>query len=512
MASDTSFDGGSRALQLSAPTTRREFMITTLSAGFAFAVQPSMSSARLAPPAPYGPLPSPGQLGWHALEFYGFLHFTVNTFTDREWGYGDESPEIFDPEDFDADQIAGTAREGGMKGLILTCKHHDGFCLWPSKYTAHSVKHSPWRGGRGDVVREVADACTKHGLKFGIYLSPWDRNHRDYGRPEYLVYFRNQLRELLTEYGPIFEIFLDGANGGDGYYGGAREQRRIDRETYYDWPTTWSLVRELQPTAMLFSDAGPDVRWVGNERGIAGETCWATSNREDFVPGRADVARLNRGDRPGTHWVPAECDVSIRPGWFYHASEDDRVRNPQNLLDLYYSSVGRGASFLLNLPPDRRGQIHDRDVHSLRAFRHLLDATFARDLTTGARVSASAVRDGATELQFAPRNVIDGKRDTYWATDDPITTPNLTLDAGREITFNVVRLREYLPLGQRVEAFALDRWRDGQWLQFAAATSIGSCRLVRTGPITTSKVRLRITQAPVCPAISELGLFLEPET
>jgi alpha-L-fucosidase len=496
---------------LDSNSTRREFIATTLAASLAFAVRPGDSFAAAVPPAPYGPVPAPRQLRWHEMEFYGFIHFTVNTFTDREWGYGDEDPAVFNPLAFDADQIVGTARAAGMKGLILTCKHHDGFCLWPSKYTEHSVKNSPWRGGRGDVVKDVAEACARHGLRFGIYLSPWDRNHKDYGRPEYLVYFHNQLRELLTEYGPVFELFFDGANGGDGYYGGARERREIDRETYYDWPRTWRLVRELQPDAVLFSDAGPDVRWVGNERGIAGETCWATSNREDFVPGRADVERLNRGDRPGTHWVPAECDVSIRPGWFYHASEDDQVKSARTLVELYYASVGRGASFLLNLPPDRRGRIHDHDVTSLREFRRLLDGTFAQDLAAGAQLSASSVRGGGTDGRFVPQNVIDGRRETYWATDDQVTTPELTLALGRDITFNVVRLREYLPLGQRVEAFALDQWRNGRWLQFAAATSIGSCRLVRTEPITTSKIRLRITQAPVCPAISELALFIEPE-
>ncbi|MBI3986387.1 MAG: alpha-L-fucosidase, partial [Lentisphaerae bacterium] len=221
------------------------------------------------PPLPYGPFPSERQLGWHGLEFYGFLHFTVNTFTGKEWGYGDESPAVFAPTAFDADQIVAGAAAGGMAGLILTCKHHDGFCLWPSRFTEHSVKHSPWRDGRGDVVREISDACRRHGLQFGVYLSPWDRNHPDYGRPDYIRYYRNQLRELLTGYGPLFEVWFDGANGGDGFYGGARETRTIDRRAYYDWATTWELVRELQPQACLFSDAGPDVRWVGNEQGIA---------------------------------------------------------------------------------------------------------------------------------------------------------------------------------------------------------------------------------------------------
>jgi alpha-L-fucosidase len=486
--------------------TRREFVATTLAAT-ALGVPACFhrTSAGGAAPTPYGPTPSARQLKWHALEFYGFLHFTVNTFTDKEWGYGDESPAIFNPTAFDADQIVGAARDGGMQGLILTCKHHDGFCLWPSRYTEHSVKNSPFKR---DVVRLISDACSRHGLKFGIYLSPWDRNHPQYGGPAYITYFRNQLRELLSDYGPVFEIFLDGANGGDGYYGGARETRRIDRETYYDWPTTWQLVRDLQPDACLFSDAGPDVRWVGNERGIAGETCWATSNREDFAPGRADEARLNRGDRPGTHWVPAECDVSIRPGWFYHSAEDDKVRTPQNLVDLYFMSVGRGASFLLNLPPDRRGLIHENDARSLREHRRMIDSTFAKDEARGTRARASNVRAG--DARFGAPNAIDGRADTYWASDDAVLTPELTLEFDRPVTFSIVRVREFLPLGQRIDSIALDAWREGTWVEFGRATSIGSCRLIRTAPITTTRVRLRVTKAAASPAISELALFASP--
>ena len=474
-------------------------MLTTLgAAGFAF-------TGLVDPPAPFGPLPTPRQLAWHEMEFYGFLHFTVNTFTNREWGYGDESPAVFNPTDFDAAQIVQAARDAGMKGLILTCKHHDGFCLWPSRYTEHSVKNSPFRR---DVVKEISTACAQQGVRFGIYLSPWDRNHKDYGRREYLTYYRNQLRELLTEYGPVFEIFFDGANGGDGYYGGAYERREIDNKTYYDWPATWQLVRDLQPDTVLFSDAGPDIRWVGNERGVAGATCWATSNRDDFSPGNADVARLNRGDRPGTHWVPAECDVSIRPGWFYHKHEDEQVKTPQQLVDLYYSSIGRGASFLLNLPPDRRGRIPERDVESLRDFRRIIDATFATNLAAGARVSADNWR--GRDRRFAPANVIDGNGNTYWATDDAVRTPTVTLGWGRDVTFNVVRIREHLPLGQRVDSTLFEMWQNGGWVEFAGATSIGSCRLIRGPRVTTSKVRLRVTQAAVCPAISELGLFIEP--
>ena len=441
------------------------------------------------------------------MEFYGFVHFTVNTFTDREWGNGDEAEAVFNPTAFDPDQIAATARAAGMKGLILTAKHHDGFCLWPSRYTEHSVKNSPWKNGHGDVVRDLGQACRRQGIRFGVYLSPWDRNHKDYGRPEYLSYYRNQLRELLTQYGDLFTVWFDGANGGDGYYGGARETRKIDASTYYDWPNTWSIVRQLMPMAVMFSDAGPDIRWVGNERGIAGDPCWATVNLEGRYPGGRSTG-LNSGERPGSHWLPAECDVSIRPGWFYHAKEDAHVKTPAQLLEIYYKSVGRGADLNLNLPPDRRGQIHENDVASLREFQRILTATFEKNLAAGARFEAPSFRGNSRK--FAPRQLLDKDRDTYWSTDDSVTTPELVLQLARPTTFNVVRLREYLPLGQRIEAFALDQWRDGKWLEFAKGTSIGNCRLFRMEPITTDKVRLRITQASVCPALAELGLFAEP--
>jgi len=465
--------------------------------------------AETTPPAPYGPVPSERQLHWHEMEFYGFLHFTVNTFTDKEWGDGDESEKVFNPTDFNADQIVQTAEDAGMKGLVLTCKHHDGFCLWPSKYTEHSVKNSPWKDGHGDVVKEISDACRRHGLKFGVYLSPWDRNQGVYGTPQYITYYRNQLRELLSGYGEIFVVWFDGANGGKGYYGGAREMRRIDNRTFYDWPNTWQIVRELMPAAVMFSDAGPDVRWVGNERGIAADPCWATLDmtQSGRYPGGSSRG-LNSGQHPGTAWLPAECDVSIRPGWFYHASEDSRVKTPAQLLDIYYKSVGRGACLNLNIPPDRRGRINEHDIASLHEFRRILDATFSVDLAKGATITASNVR--GSDPRFAAANVLDGDRNTYWSTDDGVTTPELILDLGKPVTFSVVSLREFLPLGQRVEAFALDRWQDGAWQQFAAGTSIGNRRLLRIAPVTTQKVRLRITQAPVCPAIAELGLFAEP--
>lgn len=473
--------------------------------------------AATAPPSPFGPVPTPRQLAWHEMEFYGFLHFTVNTFTDKEWGYGDEDPKVFNPTAFDADQIVKTAKMAGMRGLILTAKHHDGFCLWPSRYTEHSVKNSPWRNGKGDVVKEISEACRREGIKFGVYLSPWDRNHKDYARPGYLTYYRNQLRELLTQYGDIFTVWFDGANGGDGFYGGAREKHQIDNRTYYDWQNTWSIVRELMPNAVMFSDAGPDFRWVGNENGIAGDPCWATINLEGRHPGGTSKG-LTSGERPGTHWIPAECDVSIRPGWFYHASEDSKVKSPAKLLDIYYKSAGRGACLNLNLPPDRRGVIHENDVKSLREFRTILDRTFAKDLARDAKLEASNTRGG--DASFAVKSLVDGDRNTYWATDDAVTKPVLLARFEKPTRFNVVSLREYLPLGQRVESFTLEAWRapDGQqdkgtgsWQEIAKGTSIGNLRLIRTEPLVTDQVRLTITGAAAAPALAEFGIFTEPE-
>ncbi|PQV62604.1 alpha-L-fucosidase [Abditibacterium utsteinense] len=461
------------------------------------------------PPTPYGPTPTERQLKWHQIEVYGFIHFSINTFTDKEWGYGDESPSTFNPTAFDADQIVRATKNGGLKGLVLTCKHHDGFCLWPSPHTEHSVANSPWKDGKGDIVREFSEACARHDLKFGVYLSPWDRNRADYGTPQYLDYYRAQLRELLTGYGPIFEVWFDGANGGDGFYGGARETRNIDNETYYDWDNTWQIVRELQPDACIFTDKGPDIRWVGNESGFAADPCWSTLNTEGIWPGHADHGYLNRGDRNGAQWLPAEVDVSTRPGWFYHASEDDAVKSVAHLRQIYFESVGRGASLILNIPPDRRGLIHENDADSLLEWHQLLQGTFAVDLAQNAQVTASNTR--GNDPQFAPAHVLDSSRDTYWATDDADTTAELILDLGQPTTFNVVRLREYLPLGQRVDTFALDAWNDEQWQEFAAAASIGNCRLLSTSDITTSKVRLRITQAAACPALSELVLFQMPK-
>lgn len=484
-----------------------------------------MAPSEVRPPVPHGPVPTARQLQWHDHEFYGFIHFGVNTFTDREWGYGDEDPALFNPTDFDADQIAGTAAAAGMSGLILTCKHHDGFCLWPSKHTQHSVRGSAWLQGEGDMVREISDGCARHGIRFGIYLSPWDRNHPEYARPAYVDAYRLQLQELTTQYGELFEVWFDGANGGDGYYGGANEIRQIDRRTYYDWPDTWQIVRDHQPHAVMFSDAGPDVRWVGNEKGIAGDPCWSTISTRSLYPGfggdwntgfepdivkawASDGQMLNQGDRHGDSWLPAECDVSIRPGWFYHTAEDDQVRTPDQLLELYYQSVGRGASFLLNVPPDRRGRWHENDVASLLGFRRRLDGIFGQDLAPAAQVYASHTRGEAE--QFSPRHLVDGKPDTFWATDDEQISAEVTFQFTAPTTLSVVRLRETLALGQRVEDFAIETQQEEGWRPFGAGTGIGHCRLVHGSVTTTRAVRVRALSGAACPALREIGLFLDP--
>ncbi|MFW5774221.1 MAG: alpha-L-fucosidase, partial [Tangfeifania sp.] len=407
------------------------------------------------PPQPVGPVPSARQLQWHELEYYAFVHFNMNTFTNMEWGYGDESPELFNPTELDTRQWARVCKEAGMKGIILTAKHHDGFCLWPSEYTEHSVKNSPWKNGEGDVVRELADACEEYGLKFGVYLSPWDRNHPDYGKPEYITYFRNQLRELLTNYGDIFEVWFDGANGGSGWYGGADEDRRIDRETYYDWENTWEIVRELQPDACLFSDAGPDVRWCGNEEGWVRKTNWSLIKRDSFAPGVVpDIEYLRTGQIDGTHWVPAEVDVSIRPGWYYHPSEDHKVKTLPQLLDIYYHSIGRNASFLLNLPVDKRGLVHENDVEQLQKLAAAIKADFDDNLALSKNVTATNVRGNSKKYSAA--NVTDDNPDSYWATDDDVKSASLEIDFQQPAEMNRFLVQEDIRLGQRVKEFSVE--------------------------------------------------------
>ena len=447
-------------------------------------------------PAPLPPVPTPRQLQWQALEFYAFAHFGMNTFTDREWGDGREDPHLFNPSALDARQWVRAFSDAGMKMVILTAKHHDGFCLWPSKYTAHSVASSPWRSGRGDLVREVSDACREYGMKFGVYLSPWDRHEPTYGdSPRYNDFYVNQLTELLTGYGPIAVVWFDGACG-EGPNGKRQE---------YDWARYRAVVRKLQPDAVMFSDAGPDIRWIGNEKGVANETNWSTVNLAGMGIGVSNAGQTE-GHVGGTDWVPAEVDVSIRPGWFYHPAEDSKVKPLERLVDIYFTSVGRNGSLLLNVPPDQRGLIHDADVARLKELGQALGATFKADLALHSVATADNVRGRSAE--FSARRAIDGSNATYWATDDGTEVSTLELDLGAEKPFDVVLVREYVPLGQRVESFAVEAWQDGQWNQVGGGTTIGNKRLLRLPQVRARRVRLVVRKARACPTISTFGLFL----
>jgi alpha-L-fucosidase len=440
------------------------------------------------------------------MEYYMFVHFTVNTFTDKEWGYGDEPGSVFNPTGLDCRQWARTAKEAGMKGIIITAKHHDGFCLWPSPYTEHSVKNSPWKNGKGDVIFELQTACREYGLKLGIYLSPWDRNSPVYGTPEYLTYYRNQLYELMVKYGEIFEVWFDGANGGDGYYGGARETRKIDNTTYYDWPNTHKIVRDYEPSAVMFSDAGPDVRWVGNERGLGSPTNWSLLNKDEMWPGGDFAAILGEGHPDGKYWVPAEVDVSIRPGWFYHQSQDTLVKSPEKLLELYYASVGRNCNLLLNVPPDRRGLLHEKDVSSLLGFRELRDKEFANEVARGKKASASKTRNKA----FAAAMVNDGNPETYWAAPERVATGEITIDFGNETEINRILVQEYIKLGQRVSKYTVYALAGNEWTMVVEGTTIGY-KVIRKFPLVkTSKIKISIDQAKASPLISNIEVFRAP--
>ena len=440
------------------------------------------------------------------MEMNAFVHFTTNTFTGKEWGYGDEQPEIFNPAEFDASQWITALKNAGFKGVILTCKHHDGFCLWPSQYTEHSVKNSPFQKGQGDVVRDVSEACKREGLKFGIYLSPWDRNRADYGSPSYVEYYRNQLKELFKAYGPVFEMWFDGANGGDGYYGGARETRKINGATYYDWPTTLDLVKDLEPNILFFSDAGPGVRWVGNERGVAGETNWNTITADTLFAGKPGIEKLlNQGDENGTSWIPAEVDVSIRPGWFYHAEEDSLVKSPERLFEIYLTSVGRGSTLLLNVPPDKRGLIHENDLAALKGWKEIIDREFRNNHALDEETMASSFRGNLQN--FSPSNATDGNKETYWATDDNVRTGSLEINLNQNFPLKYVVLQEYIKLGQRVRSFTVDAWVAGKWKAIANGTTIGYKRIVKLQPIETNKIRITILESKACPLISNVEVY-----
>lgn len=458
-------------------------------------------------PPPIAPVPASNQVEWQQRETIAFIHFGMNTFHNLEWGDGSAPASDFRPSAIDCEQWARVLSEAGMKEVILTCKHHDGFCLWPSQFTDYTIAHSPYKNGRGDVVKELSEACRKYGLKFGVYLSPWDRHQAFYGSPAYVDYYYSQLHELLTRYGDIYEVWLDGANGGDGYYGGAREKRTIDRRTYYHFDRARQMVSALQPHAVIFSDAGPGCRWVGNERGYADATNWSFLRSKDVYVGYDKAEELTTGHPDGDAWVPAECDVSIRPGWFYHASEDSLVKSPDELMEIYYRSVGRNGLMLLNVPAGPDGRIHDADIRSLMGFRARLKAELGHNLLRGASVKASDVRGD----QFAAARTVDGQYDSYWAPRDGVTRATLTLTLPQATAINRLMLQEFIPLGQRVRRFHVDYQLNGRWVPVnpgEATTTVGYKRLLRFPTIRTRRLRITIDDARACPCINEIGAFM----
>lgn len=471
-----------------------------------FAGSIGIGNAQSKAPASFGPVPGENQIRWQEMEYYAFVHFSLNTYTDQSWGYGNEDMKLFNPEKADCRQWARICKEAGMKGIIITAKHHCGFCLWPSKYTEYSVKNAPWKNGKGDMVREMADACKEYGLKLGIYLSPWDRNHKDYGKPEYITYFRNQLTELLTNYGDIFEVWFDGANGGSGYYGGTNEIRTIDRTTYYDWENTYALVHKLQPECVIWNDGGNrgDLRWVGTEEGNVGETNWSLLN----ATGEVEWNMLHYGLETGNAWVPAEVNTSIRPEWFYHPSEDTKVKTLPQLMNIYYNSIGHNAALLLNFPIMPNGLINEKDEKIAIDFAKAVKESFAVNLAEKAKVETTNVRGNAKE--FSAANTTDGNKETYWTTDDNVPKASVTIDFGKSTLFNRFMAQEYIRLGQRVKTFTLDAFVDGNWKEIATATTIGYKRILRFPGVNASKVRLNITASKSCPVISNIGIYNAP--
>jgi len=458
------------------------FIAWLLVTGMAYSQQTAQSVNSL---SPCGPVPTEDQLWWQDLEMYAFIHYSMNTYTDQEWGFGNEDLQLFNPADLDCRQWARVCKQAGMRGIIFTAKHHCGFCMWPSQYTEYSVKNTPWKQGKGDVVRELADACREEGLKFAVYLSPWDRNHPEYGRKEYVTYFRNQLRELLTNYGDIFEVWFDGANGGDGWYGGANEKRTIDRTTYYEWPETYRMIRLLQPHCLIWNDGSDrgDLRWVGTEAGNVGETNWSLLNKD----GEVTWNMLHYGLEDGDSWVPGETNTSIRPGWFYHETENAHVKSLSKLMDTYYKSVGRNSTLLLNFPIAPNGRIHPIDSLRGIAFNKMIHEVFKTDLAANTKKNT---KNNETIIDF-----------------------------GKPTAFNRFVAEEDIRYGQRVKKFSLEAEINGKWQPLKDAlveqgdglTTIGHRRIICFPTVNATRLRLTILDAKCQPVIKRNSVYLAPE-
>ena len=479
--------------------TLRPFILSLIILYFSFIPMGAQAQS------PCGPVPSENQLRWQDMEMYAFIHYSLNTYTDQEWGFGNEDPKLFNPSDLDCRQWARVCKQAGMRGIIFTAKHHCGFCMWPSAYTEYSVKNSPWKQGKGDVVRELADACREEGLKFAVYLSPWDRNHAEYGRPAYVTYFRNQLRELLTQYGDIFEVWFDGANGGDGWYGGANETRKIDRTTYYEWPETYRMIRELQPNCLIWNDGSDrgDLRWVGTEAGNVGETNWSLLNHD----GEVTWPMLHYGLEDGDSWVPGETNTSIRPGWFYHTTEDAHVKSLSKLMDTYYKSVGRNSTLLLNFPIMPNGRIHPTDSLRGIAFNKMIHEVFSNGECRVENVECAAAVPSAEGIAAAHSALY-------------------TLHFKQPTSFNRFVAEEDIRYGQRVKKFSLEAEVDGKWVPLndelvtpvpsstggaGFLTTIGHRRIVCFPTVTATRLRFTVLDSKCDPIIKRTAVYLAPE-
>ncbi|MEI8111117.1 MAG: alpha-L-fucosidase [Chitinophagia bacterium] len=441
-------------------------------------------------PKSYPPIPTAQQLAWHEKEFYLFIHFGPNTFTNKEWGEGNEDPNLFNPTALDCNQWVKIAQLAGAKGIILTAKHHDGFCLWPSKYSKHTVRESKWMNGKGDVVKMLSEACKKAGLDMGVYISPWDRNHPKYGTDEYNEVYLKTMKELLTQYGKFFELWWDGANG-EGPNG---------KKQVYDFRRFEDSAFHWQPQLIIFSDIGPSIRWCGNERGIINSTNWNLLDTAGFKRGEGGppVDTLNRGNINGKHWIPAEADVSIRPGWFYHTEQDTKVKSAETLFSLYLRSVGNGGNLLLNVPPDKRGLFHEADSAALIGFRKLREDAFKTNLLAKATLTTNQTST------YPVQNLLDEKNETFWMGNHSDKELIITIQLPKETAINSIVLEEMITYGQRIQSFSILANSAKGMQSIFEGTTIGRKKIACFPLVTTDTLQIRIKHSKEVPIIRNI--------